>query len=152
MIVCIVNKIKSDGWFDSEPGSYLADPTISGPLYFNMNLHNINHPNSAQGVVKIKFPPANINLIGNRLECLLVEEDVITVRGEGKNIGKGEYGFLVTAVDGGSSGDLIKITIWDKLDGDKVIYDNLAMNELGGGYITIINSPFAKEEDEIAST
>ena len=146
-----VNKIKSDGWFNSGPGSFLEDPTITGRLDFNMNLHNINHPNSAQGVVKIKFPAANINLTGNLLECLLIEDNIITVRGEGKNTGKGKYGFLVTAVDAGNSGDLIKITIWDKLDGDKIIYDNLTMNELGGGYISIINLPFAKEDDEITS-
>ena len=147
----LVNKIKSDGWFNSEPGSYIADPTITGPLNFNMNLHNIKHPNSAQGVVKIKFPAANINLTGNELECLLIEDNVITIRGEGKNTGKGKYGFLVSAVDAGNSGDLIKITIWDKLDGDKIIYDNLTMNELGGGYITIVSPEFAREDNETTS-
>jgi hypothetical protein len=147
----LVNKIKSDGWFNSEPGSFLPDPTITGTLNFNMSIHNINHPNSAQGVVKIKFPAAHINLTANQLECLLIEENVITVRGEGKNTGKGKYGILVTAIDGGNSGDLIKITIWDKLDGDKVIYDNLTMNELGGGYITIISQEFATEDNETTS-
>jgi len=147
----LANKIKSDGWFNSEPGCFLEDPTIIGRLDFNMNIHNIKHPNSAQGVVKIKFPDANINITGNTLEFLLIENNVITVRGEGKNKGKGNYGFLVTAIDAGNSGDQIKITIWDKLDGDKVIYDNLIMNELGGGYITIINLPFAKEENEITA-
>jgi 5'-nucleotidase / UDP-sugar diphosphatase len=146
-----VNRIASEGWFNSEEGAYLPDPTITGSLDFHMNLHNVKHPNSAKGVVKIKFPDANINLTGNKLECLLIEENIITIRGEGKNKGKGNYGFLVTAIDAGSSGDQIKITIWDKLDGDKVIYDNLTMNELGGGYITIVNSPFVKEDNEINS-
>jgi len=116
-----------------------------------MNLHNFKHPNSAQGVVKIKFPAANINLTGNELECLLIEENNIIIRGDGKNTGKGSYGFLVKAIDAGSSGDLIKITIWDKLDGDKVIYDNLTMNELGGGYITIHISEFVKDNNELLS-
>ena len=133
-----VNRIASEGWFNSEAGAYLLDPTITGSLDFHMNLHNVKHPNSAKGVVKIKFPEANINLTGNTLECLLIEENIITIRGEGKNKGKGYYGFLVTTIDAGNSGDQIKITIWDKLDGDRVIYDNLTMNELGGGYITII--------------
>lgn len=145
----IANRIESEGWFNSEPGSYLLDPTITGQLDFNMNLHNVKHPNSAQGVVKIKFPAANINLTGNVVECLLIEENKITIRGEGKIKGKGNYGFLVTAIDAGNSGDQIKITIWDKLDGDNVIYDNLIMNELGGGYITIVNSPFVKEGNEL---
>jgi hypothetical protein len=88
-------------------------------------------------------------LTGNVVECLLIEENNITIRGEGKSKGKGKYGFLVTAIAAGNAGDQIKITIWDKLDGDRVIYDNLTLNELGGGYITIINSPFVKEENEI---
>ena len=147
----VANKIESEGWINSEPGSYLPDPTLSGPLSFNMNLHNIKHPNSAQGVVKIKFPAVNINITGNEVECLLIEENNIIIRGEGKNTGKGSYGFLVKAIDAGSSGDLIKITIWDKLDGDKVIYDNLTMNVLGGGYITIVGSEFVKEDNELSS-
>jgi 5'-nucleotidase / UDP-sugar diphosphatase len=147
----LANRIESEGWFNSEPGSYIPNPTVSGPLSFHMNLHNIKHPNSAQGVVKIKFPAANINLTGNIVECLLIEENNITIRGEGKNTGKGKYGFLVTAVDAGNSGDMIRITIWDKLDGDKIIYDNLVMNELGGGYITIVGSQFVKEGNEMLS-
>ncbi|HSD65010.1 MAG TPA: 5'-nucleotidase C-terminal domain-containing protein [Ignavibacteriaceae bacterium] len=146
-----INKIKSEGWFDSEAGAYLPDPSITGQVNFNMNIRDVNHPNSVQGVVKIKFPEAKINLTGNILECLLIENNVITLRGEGKNTGAGNYGFLITAIDGGNTGDSIKITIWDKLDGDKVIYDNLAMNELGGGYITILSSPIAKGNNETTS-
>jgi Secretion system C-terminal sorting domain len=145
------NRIESEGWFNSETGSYLPDPTIAGTLSFNMNLHNIKHPNSAQGVVKIIFPAANINITGNEVECLLIDENKVIIRGEGRNTGKGNFGFLVKAVDGGSSGDLINITIWDKLEGDKVIHDNLTLNELGGGYIKILLSEFAKEDNELLS-
>lgn len=143
------NKIQSNGWINSLPGAFLADMDITGRLTFDMNIHNVNHPNSAQGVVKIKFPAAGINLTGNSLECLLIDNNTITIRGEGKNTGKGNYGFLVTAFDGGNSGDLIKITIWDKLDGEKIIYDNLVMNPVAGGYITIINSIFSKGDNEL---
>ncbi len=145
------NKIESNGWINSQPGAFLPDPEITGILNFNMNIHNINHPNSAQGVVKIKFPAGGINLTGNSLECLLAEDNVITIRGEGKNTGKGRYGFLITAFDGGSSGDSIKITIWDKLDGDRIIYDNLVMNPVAGGYINILNQSFVKGNDVLNS-
>ncbi len=145
-----LNMIKSDGWINSEPGSFIADPAVSGPLSFNMNIQNINDPTSARGVVKIKFPAANINFTGNSLECLLVENNVITIRGNGKNSGQGSYGFLITAIDNGSSGDLIKFTIWDKLEGDKVIYDNQTMNEVSGGYVSIQDLPFAKGSDDAA--
>ncbi len=145
------NKIESDGWINSQPGALLDDPDITGRLTFNMNIHNVNHPNSAQGVVKIKFPAGGINLTGNSLECLLIEDNTITLRGEGKNTGKGSYGFLVTAIDGGNSGDLIKITIWDKQDNDRIIYDNLVMNPVAGGHITILNSHFGKSDNDLFS-
>lgn len=145
------NKIESDGWIDSQPGAFLQDPSVIGTLNFNMNIHNINHPNSAQGVVKIKFPEAGINLTGNSLEFLLVNDNTITIRGEGKDTGKGRYGFLVTAFDGGSSADLIKIVIWDKLNGDQIIYDNLVMTALAGGYINILTRPFVKDDNELIS-
>ncbi len=140
-----VNKIESAGWITLQPGAFIPDPEITGTLSFNMNINNINHPTSARGVVKIKFPAAGINLTGNSLEFLLVDNNTITIRGEGKDNGKGKYGFLVTAVDGSYSADLIKIVIWDKQDGDKIIYDNLVMQTVGGGYINIINQPFVKD-------
>ena len=145
------NKIEAEGWIDSQQGAYVPDPTVTGTLNFNMNIHNINHPNSAQGVVKIKFPAAGINLTGNSLEFLLVDDNTITIRGEGKNTGKGKYGFLVTAFDGGNTGDLIKIVIWDKLDGDRIIYDNVVMDALAGGYINILNQPIVKDNNELIS-
>ncbi len=145
------NKIESTGWIASQQGAYIPDPTVTGMLDFNMNIHNINHPNSAQGVVKVKFPAAGINLTGNSLEFLLVDDNTITIRGEGKDTGKGKYGFLVTALDGGNAGDLIKIVIWDKLDGDRIIYDNVVMDALAGGYINILNQPFVKENNELLS-
>ncbi len=144
------NIIHADGWFNSEPGAFIENPEATGTLYFNMKINNNNHPNSARGVVKIKFPAGGINLTGNSLECLVVEDNIITIRGEGKNKGKGLYGLLITASDGGNQADLIKVTIWDKLDGDRIVYDNLAMNPIEGGYINIITPLFAKENDEAA--
>ena len=49
-------------------------------------------------------------------------------KGVGKVNGTGHYGFLLTAIDGEISGgggvDRFRIKIWDKDNGDQVIYDN----------------------------
>ncbi|MFO7525428.1 MAG: 5'-nucleotidase C-terminal domain-containing protein, partial [Ignavibacteriaceae bacterium] len=139
-----INRIESEGCILSEAGAFLSDQNISGILSFKMNLHNVNEPTGAAGVVKVKFTDAGISLTGNDVEFLLIEDNTITIRGEGKNTGKGKYGFLITAIDAGVTGDLIKITIWDKQDGDRVIYDNLSYSQLTGGYINIIPSRLVK--------
>lgn len=144
----VSNRIEAQGWINSEPGAFLPDPDVQGNLNFQMNLHNVNDPNSAKGVVKINFPAAKINFTGNKLGFLIIDENKIIVRGEGKITGKGNYGFLITAFDNGASADLIKITLWDKLEGDKIVYDNLVLNELSGGYINILQSSFEKNETE----
>lgn len=145
------NRIKADGWFNSEPGNYLSDPTVSGRFNFKANLHKTSNNNLICGEVKLKFPAAGINMTSTRIECLLIENNVITIRGKCRNTGRGNYGFLISAIDAGNSGDLIKLTIWDRSQGDKVIYDNLTFNSLGGGYIKILQSQFAKEMEENTS-
>lgn len=69
-------------------------------------------------------------------------------KGWGQINGAGEYGFLITAVDGallpGGGGDRFRIRIWDR-DTGAVVYDNRmgepedgdAATELGGGSIVI---------------
>ena len=147
------NRIEGRGWINSKPGTYLPDPTAEGFLNFQMNVHNTNDLTSAKGVVKIKFPEAEINLTCNTLEFLLIENEKITIRGEGKNKGKGKFGFLINALDFTDAADQITITIWDKLNGDRIIYDNLEFSELAGGFINIIQPSVEKNGvDEIKPT
>jgi hypothetical protein len=147
------NRIEGSGRINSRPGTYLPDPAVQGLLNFQMNDNNTNDLSSAKGVVKIKFPEADINLTGNSLEFLLIENERITIRGEGKNKGKGKFGFLVNALDFTNEPDQIRITIWDKLKGDRIIYDNLELTELAGGFINIIHQSVEKNgTDDIKST
>ena len=67
-------------------------------------------------------------------------------KGRGTINGGGDYGFLLTAIDGQSTGgsDRFRIKIWDRLTG-VVVYDNQmdadetsdAATALGGGSIVI---------------
>lgn len=72
-------------------------------------------------------------------------------KGEGAINDAGSYGFMLTATDGQVNGgggiDTFRIKIWDKNDGDAVVYDNQAGvsddlysgTALGGGNI-VVNS------------
>jgi hypothetical protein len=54
---------------------------------------------------------------------------------------------MLTAVDNGNGGDTFRIKIWDKDNGDAVVYDNqmgaldddYAGTEIGGGNIKVHN-------------
>ena len=54
-------------------------------------------------------------------------------KGSGRINGAGNFGFMLTAIDGEINGgggvDKFRIKIWDKNNGDGVVYDN----EMGAG-------------------
>ena len=70
-------------------------------------------------------------------------------KGTGTINGGGNYGFMLTAIDGAISGgggiDKFRIKIWDKNNGGAIVYDNQlgaddtgnAATALGGGNIVI---------------
>ena len=70
-------------------------------------------------------------------------------KGTGTINGEGNYGFMISAIDAeltpSTDVDLFRIKIWDKDDGDFVVYDNQLEAEddadpttmLGGGSIVI---------------
>jgi hypothetical protein len=70
-------------------------------------------------------------------------------KGVGTINGTGNYGFLLTAIDGqingGGGADKFRIKIWDKNNGDTIVYDNMLgaadgdnpTTVLGGGSVVI---------------
>ena len=70
-------------------------------------------------------------------------------KGTGTINGAGNYGFMISAIDEdltpSTDVDLFRIKIWDKDDGDAIVYDNLMgadddadpETEIGGGQIKI---------------
>ena len=84
-------------------------------------------------------------------EWLVVSGSRAQIKGSGKINGKGDYGILLTAIDGKISDedrmDRVRLKIWNKADG-VIIYDNVPTasdiestgTKLGGGNITIHRS------------
>jgi len=50
------------------------------------------------------------------------------LKGDGEINGQGNYGFMLSAVDGtlpgGGGSDRLRVKIWDKSDEDMIVYDN----------------------------
>ena len=80
--------------------------------------------------------------------CLVVPDARAQFKGSGTINGAGNYGFILTAIDGqiNGGGGLVKfrMKIWDKNNGDTIVYDNQTgadddgnSTALGGGSIII---------------
>jgi len=101
-------------------------------------------------VTQFQFKVADLNFHSNDYEWLVVAGARAKYKGTGSINGIGDYGFMLTAIDGqipgGNGVDKFRIKIWDKIT-DDIIYDNKLgtddfgndATELGGGSIVIHN-------------
>jgi len=92
---------------------------------------------------------ANFIFSSTSYDWLVVAGARAQFRGEGTLNGSGNFGFMLTAIDGEVSGgggaDKLRIKIWDKNNGNAIIYDNqlgasdssTPTTTLGGGTIKI---------------
>ncbi len=117
--------------FDSPPGAYVADPTLTGKAHVSVGAKYKNNATATtppDGNTEFQFHAPKLNFHSESLEWLVITGFKAMYRGVGRVNGTGNYGFLVTAYDGKAPGgggvDKIRIKIWNKSAGDAVIYDN----------------------------
>jgi PKD repeat protein len=108
------------------------------------------------GNTQFQFKAGNLNFHSTSYQWLVVAGfKKAKFKGTGTINGGGNYGFMLTALDGDvktkddQEPDGFRIVIWDKDSGDAVVYDNLAVGgiadddyrtqPLAGGSITIHN-------------
>ncbi|RKY94827.1 MAG: hypothetical protein DRQ01_01400 [Ignavibacteriae bacterium] len=133
----------ANGWVNSEEGFYLPDPSVTGKLFFNINLRNRFNAGEPTGRVKINLRRENFRFRSNECEWLLIENSVATVLGKGQVNGAGNYGFLIEAyseiegIECPQGG--LRIVIWDIDDGERIVYDNLLPQNINRGRIFIRN-------------
>ena len=139
--------VTGGGWIDSPAGAYAADPILTGKANFGFVSKYKNGANVPEGNTELPVPgrePAlpvhQLRLAGGRRARTRP-----STRATGTINGEGNYGFMLTAVDNGNSGDTFRIKIWDKDAGDGVVYDNKMSSgddaydgtALGGGNIKV---------------
>ena len=89
----------------------------------------------------MEFHAGTLQFVSNTYEWLVVGPGRAQYKGRGTINGVGDYGFLLTAVDG--SVDKFRIKIWDRRAGDEnnTVFDNGAETPLdkavGNGSIVI---------------
>nr|MBA3259753.1 hypothetical protein [Gemmatimonadales bacterium] len=84
------------------------------------------------GNTEFQFHAGNLNFSSTVYDWLVVQgnSSKATYKGSGTVNGASGYGFLLSAVDGGSSGDRFRIKIWNKGSG-AIVYDNQVSGATG---------------------
>lgn len=137
------------GWIDSPAGAYVANPAATGKANYGLNAKYKNNATFPTGNTEFHLNSVNFRFKATSYDWLVVTGAKAQYQGSGTVNNQGNYGFIVTVIDGQISGgtDKFRIKIWDKNNNDAVVYDS-QMNDPnsadptitpGGGNIVIHN-------------
>jgi hypothetical protein len=143
--------VTGGGWINSPAGAYALNPSLTGKANFGFVSKYQQGATIPTGQTEFQFKVANLNFHSTVYEWLVVAGARAQYKGAGKINGTGNYGFMLTAIDaqvngaGGGGADKFRIKIWDKNNGDVIVYDNQMGDDdsgnptttLGGGSIVI---------------
>jgi hypothetical protein len=140
--------VTGGGWIDSPPGAYSGDPTLAGKATFGFVSKYKKGASVPTGETEFQFHAAALNFQSVSYDWLVIAGARAQYKGSGTINGAGDYGFLLTAIDGqingGGGTDKLRIKIWDTASGG-VVYDNKMgapdddppTTVLGGGSIVV---------------
>ena len=119
--------VTGGGLIDSPAGAYLPAPLVAGRAQFAFISKYQKGASIPQGTTSFRFNAANFVFASTSYEWLVVSGAKATYKGRGTVNGLGDYGFLLSTVDGDSQSvpgpDRLRLKVWNRLSGD-VIYDN----------------------------
>jgi hypothetical protein len=116
------------GWINSLQGAYSADPTLTGKAKFAFVSRYQKGATIPTGQTEFQFHAGSLHFQSSSYQWLVVAGSRAQFKGSGTIKGTtGEYGFMLTAIDGQINGgggiDKFRIKIWDKTT-EIIIYDN----------------------------
>jgi hypothetical protein len=146
--------VTGGGWIISPPGAFVADEQLSGKANFGFVAKYKKGSTVPDGNTEFQFKAGNLNFNSTAYEDmrLVIAGSKANYKGTGTINGGGNYGFMVSAIDGnilgGGGVDKFRIKIWDKNSSDAIVYDNnmgkdendIPTTTLGGGSIVIHSS------------
>ena len=119
--------VTGGGWINSPTGAYPADANLAGKATFGFVSKYQKGATVPTGNTEFQFHMANLNFQSASYQWLVIAGAKAQYKGSGTINGAGDYGFMLTAIDGQISGgggiDKFRIKIWNKATGD-IIYDN----------------------------
>jgi hypothetical protein len=144
--------ITGGGWINSPEGAYKQDLSLSGKANFGFVAKYKKGSTIPGGNTEFQFNTADLNFKSSSYEDmrLVIAGSRANFKGKGTINGTGNYGFMVSAIDGQINGgggiDKFRIKIWDLNYNGAIVYDNNIINTddnaipataLGGGSIVI---------------
>jgi hypothetical protein len=143
--------VTGGGWINSPPGACLyAACTVetTGKATFGFVSRYENGANTPEGHTVFHFKAGDLRFHSSSYDWMVPAGSKAQFKGSGQINKDGDYGFMITAIDGDlkphGGDDQFRIKIWDK-GTDQVVYDNKlgeaensdAATVLGGGSIVI---------------
>lgn len=142
--------VTGSGWINSPVFQELPYMQVGGKAHFGFVSKYEKGKTIPGGNTQFQFHAGGLNFKSSVYEWLVVSGSRAQYKGKGTINGSGDYGFLLTAVDGhlnsNTSPDQFRIKIWDRAS-NVVVYDNqngsgddAALNDntrIGGGSIVI---------------
>ena len=125
--------VTGGGWINSLPGAYAPDPNLFGRANFGFVSKYKKGSSIPDGETEFQFKAGSLNFHSTSYQdaSLVVSgtgASKAIYKGLGKINGAGDYGFMVTVVDGDrrtpKEPDKFRIKIWDRAAGGAVVYDN----------------------------
>jgi uncharacterized repeat protein (TIGR03803 family) len=140
--------VTGGGTFSSLAGAYVAHPSSTGSANFGFVAKYPKNGGSPTGDTEFHF--SDLNFHSSSYDWLVVSGPKAQYQGSGTVNGAGNFGFKVTVIDGQASGggtDKIRVKIWDKNNGNVLVYDNQMgapdsanpTTAIGGGSIVLHN-------------
>jgi 5'-nucleotidase / UDP-sugar diphosphatase len=133
--------VNGGGWFEFSSGSLFSYPSAEGKMNFNFEVNPLKKEN---GNISLSVQKENFTFNASDIEWLAIDNDTAQFRGSGEVNGNKGYGFLIKVVEGGKSKDKIRAVIWDKMNGDALIFDNSLEQNIHGN-ISIHQIKLSKE-------
>jgi hypothetical protein len=123
--------VTGGGWIWSPPGAFHPDledyADVQGRASFGFVSRYQRGATVPAGNTEFQFRAGNLGFKSSHYQWLVVAGARAQFKGWGSINGQGEYGFMLTAIDGQVSGggghDRFRIKIWDEESG-VIIYDN----------------------------
>lgn len=120
--------VTGGGWINSPAGAYAADPTLEGTANFGFVSKYKKGQQNPTGSTEFQYQIGNLNFHSNDYDWLVIAGAKAMYKGTGTINGAGNYGFMLSAIDEkltpSTDDDMFRIKIWDKDNGDAVVYDN----------------------------
>ena len=144
--------VTGGGWIWSHEGAYKGDPALKGKASFGFVAKYKKGNNIPEGHTEFHFHAGNLKFNSTSYDAmrLVISGARAQFKGVGTINGQGNFGFLVSVVDGALSGstneDRFRIKIWDLDQGGTIVYDNnlelveenaLPSTVIGGGSVII---------------